>query len=290
MQHLNNLSAQFSVRTSGVILVVASAIVFSTAGLFSKGLQTSAWDIIFWRGVFAALFTTAYVGWRGKVRAELLDMGGSGWVAALLGASGTAAFIPAFKYTTIANVSLIYAATPLLAALLAWAWVGERLSKAVLAGCAATLVGVAIIVSGSLGNVNLKGDLLALWMAVAIAIMLVVYRRYPNTPAAGPAIMSSMVLLPLALIFGTPFNNALTDVTIMAAFGLLFAIASVTLGEGAKRLPAGETALLSLLEVALAPVLAWAVFAEQPVLATYLGGVLILVGIIGTQIPKAKLE
>jgi len=42
----------------------------------------------------------------------------------------------------------------------------------------------------------------------------------------------------------------------MAAFGLIFAIASVTLAEGMKRIPAGETALLSTLETPLAP-LVW---------------------------------
>jgi drug/metabolite transporter (DMT)-like permease len=274
-----------SPRVLGIGLVLVSALIFSTAGLFTKGVLAGAWDIIFWRGLFAALFTTAYVLWRGSFRADFTDMGSSGWAAALVGASGTAAFIPAFKLTSIANVSLIYAASPLLAALIAWIWVGEGPTRRVLMGCAAAFAGVAIIVGGSLGGVHLRGDLLAAWMTLAIATMLVIYRRYPKTPAAGPAVLSSLVLLPLGLVFGVPFTNPPAEIATMAAFGLVFALASVTLGEGAKRLPAGETALLSTLEVVFAPLFAWAVFMELPAFATVVGGLLVLAGVVSTQLP-----
>jgi drug/metabolite transporter (DMT)-like permease len=272
----------------GFLLVVASAVVFSTAGLFTKGISVGAWDIIFWRGVFAAAFTVAYALSRGTFRADFVEMGASGWAAALVGASGTAAFIPAFKYTTIANVSLIYAATPLLAAILSWLWIGEKVSRPVLAGCIATLLGVAIIVGGSLGSVNLRGDLLACWMALAMAIMFVIYRRYPKTPAAGPSALSSLVLLPVGLFFGTPLIDTSSQITWLAVFGLVFALASVTLSEGARRLPASETALLSLLEVPLAPLLAWAIFAERPTINVLVGGGLILASVIATQVRKSS--
>jgi len=212
-------------------------------------------------------------------------MGYSGWAAALVGASGSAAFISAFKLTTIANVSLIYAASPLLAALLAWAWVGERLTQRVLIGCVAAFTGVAIIVSGSIGSINLRGDLLAAWMTLALAIWMVIYRRYPKTPAAGPMVLSSLVLLPFGYVLGMPFLNPPLEIMILTVFGLSFALASVTLGEGAKRLPAGETALLSTSEVAFAPLFAWFVFAELPALTTFAGGLLVLAGVVGSQVP-----
>ena len=34
----------------GAVLVVISAITFSTAGLFTKGVEAGSWDVIFWRG------------------------------------------------------------------------------------------------------------------------------------------------------------------------------------------------------------------------------------------------
>jgi drug/metabolite transporter (DMT)-like permease len=270
----------------GIILVVVSALVFSTAGLFTKGVTASAWDIIFWRGLFGTLFTFAYVAWRGTFIPEFLRMGKSGIASAIVGALGTAAYIPAFKLTTIANVSLIYAATPMVSALLAWAWIGERARKSVLAASVAAMIGVAVIVWGSIGGLHLQGDLLACAMVLAMGIGFVIYRKFPNTPAAGPSALSSILLMPFAFVFGAPFSNSFPEIAIMVVFGLVFAIASITL-SGAKRLPAAETSLLSILEVVFAPLFAWAIFSELPALATLAGGALILAGVLATQVwPK----
>jgi len=271
---------------TGVVLIIVSAIVFSTAGIFTKGVDAGSWEIIFWRGVFAAGFTFVYVSWRGTLKAEFARMGASGWAVALVGASGIAAFIPALKLTTMANVALIYASAPLLAAFFAWLWIGERLTRKLVAGCGATFIGVAIIFQGSAGSINFQGDLLALWMTCALAMMMAIYRRFPETPAAGPAVVSSLVLVPAGFLFGAPFLVPLNEVAILIVFGLVFAIASVTLAEGAKRIPAGETALLSVLETPLAPLFGWLFFAEIPAIATFTGGALILAAVIATQISR----
>lgn len=265
--------------TIGAALVVVSAVTFSTAGLFTKGVEAGAWAVIFWRGLFAAAFTTAWVAARGSFRENFLRLGCSGWAVAVVGALGTAAFIPAFKLTSIANVSLIYAVSPLIAALLAWLVIGERASPRTIAGSAGALLGVAIIVSGSLGQIGLKGDLLALWMTTAMALIMVIYRRYPETPGAGPAVLSSVLLLPVAVAFGEPLDIERREVLVLSAFGLLFAIASVTLAEGAKRVPSGQTALLSSLETPLAPIFAFLLLAEIPNSPTFLGGALVLIAV-----------
>lgn len=63
-----------------------------------------------------------------------------------------------------------------------------------------------------------------------------------------------------------------------------WAIASVTLAEGVKRIPAAETVLLSALETPLAPVVGWLFFTEIPPVVTFLGGAFILVVVISTQV------
>ncbi len=264
----------------GVMLVIVSVITFSTAGLFSKGVQAAPWDIIFWRGVFSAGFTTLWIWHRRQVRENFVQMGVSGVAVAIVGALGTAAFIASFKLTTIANVSLIYAVAPMLAALLAWLWIGERASKAIIFGSLLALIGVVIIVSGSLGQINLRGDVLALCMAVAMAVLMVIYRKFPSTPSAGPAALSSLLLLPVALALGNPFSIPLSEILILSAFGFVFAVASVTLAEGAKRVPSGQTALLSTLEVPLAPILAFLVLSEFPHTRTIAGGALVLIAVL----------
>ena len=143
---------------------------------------------------------------------------------------------------------------------------------------------MSLIVGGSLGEVNFAGDMLALWMTLMMSSVMVIYRRYPETPAAGPSVLSSIFLLPVSLIFTDPFTASLHDIVILAVFGLIFAFASVTLSEGARRLAPGEAALISALETPLAIVWAWVLFAERPALMAVIGGAFILVAVFGSQL------
>ena len=274
------MKAKTSDYSVGVALLLASALTFSTAGLFTKGVVAGAWAVIFWRGLFAALFTTAWTMQQGTFRQNFFAMGRSGWAVGVIGAVGTACFIPAFKLTSIANVALIYAASPLIAAMLAWIFIGERASRRTLIGAVMALIGVGIIVSGSVGQANLQGDALALIMTLVMAGVMVIYRARPETPGAGPSVMQSLFLLPPSFILGQPLQTDPVEIVILMAFGILFAIASVTLAEGAKRVPSGQTALLSSLETPLAPLLAFLVLAEVPATATFFGGTVVLVAVL----------
>ena len=270
-------------HASGVTLVCISAIVFSTAGLFTKGVSAEAWSVIFWRGISAAVFTLFYAMMRGKLRDELRRFGGPAVLATVLMASGTAAFIPAFKLTSIANVALIWAAAPFVTALMAWVTLRERPTKRVMAASAGALIGVGIVLGGSFGGGNIIGDLLALWMTLMMAGVMVTYRRWPETPVALPNVGASVLLLPIAMWFGVPMQVAPLELWILVAFGLVFAVASVTLTEGARRLPPSETALLGTLETPLAPIWALMLFAEVPAGTTIIGGLLIMVALVWSQ-------
>lgn len=268
----------------GIVLVVVSAVVFSTVGLFAKGVSAEAWAVIFWRGFFAVIFTTGYIAWRGTLNQDFLQMGTPGWVVAIVGATATAAFLTSFKHTAIANVSVIFASSPLLAIAMAWFWFKERPTNKNLIACLVAFGGVALIVQSSLGSPSLFGDLLALYMTIGMTLFIVIYRRYPNTPAAGPNVVSSLLLLPVCMVLGPPFDIPWTDFLILVVFGLVFAVASVTLTEGARRIPAGETALISLIETPLAPLFAWLILSEVPPQATLVGGTIILMAVISSQV------
>ncbi|MEO0773709.1 MAG: DMT family transporter [Pseudomonadota bacterium] len=264
----------------GVALLLASALTFSTAGLFTKGVIAGAWAVIFWRGLFAGIFTTLWTVQRGTFRYNFFSMGRSGLAVGVIGAIGTACFIPAFKLTSIANVALIFAASPLIASVLAWIFIGERPSGRTILGACMALIGVAIIVSGSFGASSLQGDILALIMTLVMSGVMVIYRALPQTPGAGPSVLQSLFLLLPGFVLGQPLQTAPVEILILMAFGVLFAIASVTLAEGAKRVPSGQTALLSSLETPLAPLLAFIVLSEIPNTATFIGGLVVFTAVL----------
>ncbi|MEM9032008.1 MAG: DMT family transporter, partial [Pseudomonadota bacterium] len=171
---------------------------------------------------------------------------------------------------------------PLVAAALAWIFIGERPSMRTTLGGMGAFFGMSIIVSGSLGGVSLRGDLLALCMTIAMAAIMVIYRKYPSTPSAGPTAMQSVLLLPFCFVFGQPLRTDPTEIAVLGAFGLFFALAAIALAEGSKRVSSGQTALLCTLETPLAPLLALLLLAEVPANATLIGGFIVLVAAIGS--------
>src|SRR5258708_32126448 len=51
-------------EVKGVTLVVLSAFAFSTAGFFTRLIDTDVWTMLFWRGLFGGLFIAGYIVWR----------------------------------------------------------------------------------------------------------------------------------------------------------------------------------------------------------------------------------
>lgn len=272
-----------STHARGVVLVCVSALAFSTAGVFTKGVSADAWMVIYWRGISAAIFTLGYVLLSGAFWSEISRFGWAAVLATLLGASGTVAFIPAFKLTSIANVALIWASAPFVTALLAWLILKERPSRRVMLASGVALAGVFVVISGSFGGGSLIGDALAFWMTLMIAGLVVLYRCWPDTPVGLPNVLASLVLLPVALAFTAPMQIMPVELWILLGFGALFAVASVTFTMGARFLPAAETALLSALETPLAPVWAFLLLREVPNMAAMIGGAMILSALIWSQ-------
>ncbi|MCO4825415.1 MAG: DMT family transporter [Amylibacter sp.] len=267
----------------GVVLVAVSAVIWSSAGIFTRGVAADAWAVIFWRGVAAAGFTLAYLMLRGVLAKEIRQFTGPSLLISVLGASGTAAFIPAFKLSSVANVAVIWAAAPFLAAALAWIFLRERPATRVVLASAATFGGVLILAWGSLRSGSVIGDLLALWMTLMMSSVFVVYRRWPETPAGFPTVMASLFLLPFAYAFTDVASMPANEIWILVAFGAVFSMASVLMFEGARRIPSAEVALIGTLETPLAFVLAFLILGEVPLNATLIGGAIIFVSVVWAQ-------
>src|SRR6185369_6101399 len=136
----------------GILLVVAAAVAWSTAPFFTRLLAHDSWTILFWRGVFAFALIMVFLALnegRAGLR-NLVAMGASGWLVASLSMLAMVAFIPALQTTSVANVAVIIATQPFMAAGLAYLWFRERPRWRTMLASMVALVGVAITVSQSL--------------------------------------------------------------------------------------------------------------------------------------------
>jgi drug/metabolite transporter (DMT)-like permease len=266
----------------GLLLVTASAVAWSTAGLFTRIIEVDTGTMLFWRGMFGALgiLVIALAMQGRKALTDFAKMGVPGWVFAIISALGMLCFITSLRLTTVAHVSFIYATVPLVAAVLAWLVIGERPGRSALFASFASLFGVAIIVGLGIEG-NMLGDLLAFGMTLALAIMMVISRRYRNIPTMPAACVSAILSAMMALPFATDLGVSLPDLGLLAAFGLVnSAIGLALFTLGARLLPAIETALIGAVETPLAPAWVWIIFAEIPSAPTLFGGAVVLTAVL----------
>jgi drug/metabolite transporter (DMT)-like permease len=265
-------------RTAGVLLVLGSAVAFSLAGVLTKLVESDAWTVVCWRGFFGAPLIVLYVMWRarGGPAGATFRLGWQGWGLATITSLTSAAFIAAFKLTYVANVVIVYATVPFVAAGLGWLALRERVRASTLAAAAAALAGVAIMVSGGAGTGHLAGDLLAVLMTIGMAVYMVLIRVLRQTPVVLALAASSLQLFFVGWFLGDPLAVSDDDLAILAVFGVAFALGAILLTEGTRLIPAAEAGLLGTADTPIAVLLAWLVLAELPPAASAIGGAIAL--------------
>jgi drug/metabolite transporter (DMT)-like permease len=289
--------------TQGVVLVASSAILWSFGGAIERfiGVDDRA-TIIFWRSLFAAVFLLIFLVWRDGLRQALqriTGMGLPGLLVTLCFAMASSAFVVALAYTTVANILLVQAGVPLIAALLGWLMFSERVSAATWIAIACVIIGIAIMVSESFtGEVSPVGDMFALLIAVAFAIATVTTRHAPGIGMT-PAVLAGTVISCIGASFFVPkFAVSAPD------FGWLFLFGAINLGLGlavfsigARMIPAAFAALVGTLEPILGPIWVWLIHSEVASVRTLIGGGIVFVSLfvytlldwLGTRQPTDEL-
>ena len=258
----------------GVLLVVASALAFSLAGVLTKSIAADAWTIACWRGLLGGMLIALYVAWLGRAKPprESFRLGWRGWLLACVGSVASLAFIFAFKLTYIANVAVIYATVPFMAAGLAWWLLRERFQRRTAVTTAFSLLGVVILVAGGPASGKLVGDAVALFMTLGNALYMVLIRVFRDSPVVLAGGVSAFQLFLVGWFVVDPLAVSQQDAVLLTLFGISWALAVVLWTEGTRLIPAAEAGLLGAAETPFAILLAWLLLAELPPLASFVGG------------------
>ena len=265
----------------GIALLATSALISSTAGLFTGAIAADAWTIVFWRGLVGGSIIAAWIVVRDRRRApgSFLRMGRPGLLVCACSAVATICFINALRLTSVADVTIIFATAPFLAAALAWAWTAERPSRRTVGASLLALAGVALMVGADTAG-GLAGHLLALAMTGLLAAMMVAIRRHRATSMLPASCLSAFVSAALVLPVAQPAVGLGIDLVFLLLFGAQFGLTLLTLTMGSRLVSAPRAALLGNLELPLAPVLVWLAFGAVPAVATVLGGAIVAAAIL----------
>lgn len=271
-----------SVRRRGQLLIAAAAVAWSTAGVLQRELSIDTPTQIAGRALVAFLALAAFVAMsnRGRTVAVFHTMGRAGLAVAVCTAIASGAFIVALNHSTVANVLFIQAVAPVAAALIAWVALRESITRRAGLAMAVALCGVALMVGGpDSGGVFGVGASIVMTLAFAVSIVIT---RHKREVSMAPAICLSQLIV---LLVSAPLAHPSTIGGHDFGFLVLIGVGQMGLGlafltAGARLIPASEVALIALLEVVLGPLWVWISISETPVLATLVGGAVVIVAVL----------
>ncbi len=269
---------------------------FLLISLDSVGIRlanTSSWNATFWLGLFTFLAMLVVVPYRtGRSLPRVALEGGLPMAASgLLQAGSITFFVLAIGLTTVANTVAIIAAAPVMAALISLFAIGERTPLRTWIGIGASIGGILLVVSGSLGEGRVGGDLFAVAAIIAFASNVTLLRRFPDLNRLAVIGIGGLVLSLLAFGPAEPLDVGVLSILILAILGAVTGAAGRTAVISSTRyLPAAQVGLFAPVETIAATTWAWLFLSETPPPLTVVGGLIVVVAVVyGTtgQPPEA---
>ncbi len=265
--------------------MVLITLLWSMAGVVTRHLEAArSFEVTFWRSFFTAISLLVILPFfQGRAVFSTIRAGGAPlWVSGICWSVMFTAFMVALTLTTVANVLVTLALGPLMTALVARIFIGNRIVLRTWLAIAAAGVGIAWMYGGQVDfRSQLNGTLVALLVPMAAAINWTVVqnsrshgKRIDLVPAVlVGAIISSLVTFPLSFpMLATP-----RDIGLLAILGVFqLAIPCVLSVLCAGILKAPEVSLLGLLEVIFGILLAWVGAGEVPGPSVLTGGALVV--------------
>ncbi|BBB61195.1 membrane protein [Undibacterium sp. KW1] len=279
-----------------VMLMICAATLWSIAGVFTRHLEVARnFEVTFWRSFFAAVFIAGVMlrqyKWAFIPRLKLL--GKIGFLSGCMWATMYSCFMIALTMTTVANTSIMESLTPLFTAFLAWMILRQHIPARTWWAIAAAGVGMCWMFAGSLTEVDsrgLAGMLIALGIPFASSINVIILKKGGHAVDLVPAVfvggsLSALIMLPLAW----PFHTSMHDIAILAILGFFqLGLPCMLMVKASNSLSAPEIALLSLLEVLLAPIWAWLGAGEVPAQSSMIGGAIVLTALVFNELTDMR--
>jgi drug/metabolite transporter (DMT)-like permease len=277
-------------RGSPLIALFSGAICIALSPIWVRVSEVGPTASAFWRVFLAVpLLWTLFFSLKTKETKIIPPQWGTMLAAGVAFAGDLAFWHWSIRFTSVANSTLLANLASIFVTLAAWILWKQRPSAMFLAGLAAALAGVGLLVRASLGSspTALLGDGLGLVTALFYAWYLLSVKGLRDRGAATLQLMAvtttltAAILLPVALASG----EALLPPTATGWLKLLgLAWISHAAGQGLiayalAHLPAGFSSVGLLLQPVMAALFAWTLLGEPLSALQVAGGLVVLAGI-----------
>lgn len=268
-----------SPRLAGYLLAVGAPLFWSVGGVVMRSVEADAWQIVFWRSVgHVAALGLIFLVWGGpRLYRNFARAGWAAVASTILISSSFILHVLAIAETTVANVLVLQSLSPLLAAILAWVMLGERVKARGWVAIAIAFAGLVPVFGTSIAGGNWHGDAYAIGVAIVSAFNVIVVRHLRTVNLLPGTVLGGVIAAAVAAAMSPAMEVPVSSAWMLIALGIIQMSLGLTCFYMAlQRLPAAEVTLISLLEPVLGPIWVWLIVGEEPALLTLAGGAVIL--------------
>ncbi len=270
-------------RTKGIIITVLGVLFLIPDSLLVRLITATPLAICFWRGLLGgSLLLIIYLiyGLLSKDN-KRLDFTLKEILIILCIALSTICFVLSVNYTTVANTLFLLSTAPFFSIFLSYLLLGEKIRLKDLCASLVALIGVFIISLGSQASNNIAatslGDFFGLGIAIFTALVLTLARHGSSKLVIRSNAIGMYAVALLVLPFVKNFSVEQETILYLLILCLICVpIGSLLILTGPKYITASEVSLIILLQVILAPILAWLILKEYPGLSSLVGGIFVI--------------
>jgi len=275
-------------QTTALLFVFATALLWSTGGLFIKWTALGGLEISCYRSFFA-MITVAIL-----TRHEGFGLNRLMAAASLLYAVLLILFVFATKETTAANAIFLQYTSSVYVLILEPIIYKEKFRARDLITVSVCLGGMALFFVGQLRPQDITGNIFALASGLCFALYFLLL-RHPRAREVNRAssviygnVLAVVLTAPwgLAALAGVTLHDALSVVYLgVVQLGIAYALFTVAMSRGVRSLDAG---IICYIEPVLNPLWVFLVLGERPSKWALLGGTIIIAAVISHMILDAR--
>lgn len=259
----------------GLLAVIASALLWSTGGIFIKLISLNAFQLSSLRSLFAALVFLILF------RKKLLEVNGLTFLNSLFYAAILILFVIATKMTTAANAIFLQYTAPIYVLFLEPLINKTKYQLVNIVTIVFCFIGMILFFIGELSPGYLEGNIIALLSGIAFAAFLIGMRKnrpeYQFSSIFYGNVIITLVCLPSMFSVKAISISDFGMIAFLGIFQIGFAYAIFS--YGLKRVYAIEASLISMIEPVLNPVWVFIWYGEVPALLAITGGIIIITAI-----------
>ncbi len=274
-----------SERATGIVYVIAAAVLWSFGGLLIKLIDLHPMATAGGRSLIAAVTIWALT----RPRTGRYTRGQ--FMGALSYAGTVTFFVLATKMTTAANAILLQYTAPVYAALMSYRMLGERITGIDWASIVVVLIGMALFLLNLLGSGGALGDGFAVISGIFFALCVVLLRRERDGSPLSIVLLGNLITAAIGLPFLFERLPGGNDLLLLLPLGVLqLGLGYILFVRGVRSISAVEGTLIPVIEPLLNPLWVALFYDEYPAPLAVIGGAIVVAAVTMRGVVKGVQE